>query len=121
MACSFGYMVSCLWFFLVVTRAFYSYKCDNDENHLDQLLAPKSSLIQVNHHLAMSCIWKRNPHLHSFVHNHLVAVLNCYWLLWLAGDIEASVKFPVTSPYEATNKEFSVTVVNYGHTPTAAG
>lgn len=98
MACSFSYLISCLWFCLALTKAYY---CDSniDDDNLDPSFAPKSFLVQADHRLAVSCIWKTNFLLHPSTRHRLAASSpNCYWLLpWLAGDIQANpgpVRFP---------------------------
>lgn len=98
MACSFSYLISCLWFCLALTKAYY---CDSniDDDNLDPSFAPKSFLVQADHRLAVSCIWKTNFLLRQSTRHRLAASSpNCYWLLpWLAGDIEANpgpVRFP---------------------------
>ena len=98
MTCSWRFLLSGLWFCLVVFRISCAHECDLDDN--SELLFALRQL--AGRSPAVFCIWKGSLHLRPWTRRrHSYSVLpNCYWLILLAGDVESNpgpTKYPCTA------------------------
>ena len=86
MAVGCRFLLSCLWFCLLIFQASNGRKYDLDDNSW-LLFAPGLPVVQTP---AVFCTWKRESSLRSWTRRRRPAVPNCCWLLLLAGDIKSN-------------------------------
>ena len=78
------FLLSSLWFCLLVLPALHALAGDLDDNPA-LLFAPELPVVRAP---ALFCPWSGCSHLSPRTHGRCAAVPNCYWLILLAGDVE---------------------------------